>query len=158
MHNEYGPTESTVGCVVATLLPGDTRVLIGRPIYDTGLLITDPTGRAVPPLFAGELWVAGAGVGRGYLGNADAAAPRFTTHPALSGRAYRTGDRVRALASGELDYLGRVDEQIEIRGYRIEPGEIEQRLFGIPESAKPCHLPRQSALAYVVGKRGRRAA
>ena len=108
---------------------------IGQPLSGRYVLVLDAAGRPVAPGETGELWVAGACVAAGYFGDASLTAQRFTTH-AVAGqgplRGYRTGDRVRLLADGSLDYLGRADAQLKYRGYRIEPAEIETALRAHP--------------------------
>ncbi|WP_157758926.1 non-ribosomal peptide synthetase [Cystobacter fuscus] len=156
LYNEYGPTETTVGCVVKEVQLEDDRVLIGTPIDRTQVAIVDEAGQLVPPLVAGELWIAGEGVGRGYLHAPERSAEKFRGLPQLAAHAYRTGDKVRQLAHGELDYLGRIDDQVKVRGYRIEPGEIEQGLLRHPAvkqalvMARPVRGPELELVAYVV--------
>ncbi|MET0404776.1 MAG: amino acid adenylation domain-containing protein, partial [Cystobacter sp.] len=156
LYNEYGPTETTVGCVVKEVELEDDRVLIGSPIARTRLLVVDDSGRPVAPLVAGELWVAGEGVGRGYAHAPERTAEKFKVHPVLGARAYRTGDKVRRLANGEFDYLGRIDHQVKVRGHRIEPGEIEQVLSGHPAvkqvlvMARPLRGTEPELVAYLV--------
>jgi amino acid adenylation domain-containing protein len=125
--NLYGPTETTVWSTCGRVEPG-APVGLGRPIANTRLYVLDDRQRMVPPGVAGELHIGGAGVTMDYWMRPDLTADRFL--PALAvdpegGRTYRTGDRVRWAASGRLHYLGRFDQQIKLRGYRIEPGEIE---------------------------------
>ncbi len=134
----YGPTEGTI---IATSwpVPGGglpVRALIGRPLANLRIDLRDPEGRPVPLGAAGEIWIGGAGVTRGYLGREELTA---RSYPVVDGeRYYRTGDLARRLPSGELEFLGRVDHQVKIRGVRIEPGEIEavlSRLPGVREAA-----------------------
>src|SRR6185369_9852578 len=131
--NEYGPTETVVGCVtyeVGSQDPASGRVPIGKPIWNTQVLVLDAMLQPSPAGVLGELYIAGAGLGRGYLNRPHATAERFVANPyGPSGtRLYRTGDRVRRLANGILEYIGRADEQIKISGYRIEPEDIERAL------------------------------
>ncbi|MES2940630.1 MAG: non-ribosomal peptide synthase/polyketide synthase, partial [Pseudomonadota bacterium] len=132
--NEYGPTETVVGCVVHALEPGSPApdaVPIGRPIANTRIYLLDDQGRPVPLGAAGEIHIGGAGVARGYLNRPEVTAERFVRDPfdaAPGATLYRTGDLARYRADGVLEYLGRNDFQIKLRGFRIEPGEIEARL------------------------------
>ena len=132
--NEYGPTETVVGCCIyesGSSLYENERVPIGRPIANTRVYVRDPSGDLAFPGLPGELFVGGSGVTRGYLGRPGLTAERFVPDPWSSipgARLYRTGDVVRLLPDGELDYLGRQDEQVKIRGFRVELGEIETLL------------------------------
>ncbi|SEI20494.1 amino acid adenylation domain-containing protein [Pseudomonas asplenii] len=144
--NNYGPTETTV---VATsgLIDADTAALhIGKPVDNTRVYLLDEHLRPVPLGVAGELYVGGAGVARGYLGRAELTAERFLKDP-FSGepeaRMYKTGDLARWLADGNLEYLGRNDDQVKIRGLRIELGEIETRLAGHPALQEAVVLARE---------------
>lgn len=127
--NEYGPTEATVGCVVAEVGADVNEVVIGVPIANTAIYIIGENGGLQPCEIAGELCIGGAGLARGYLNRSDLTAEKFIDHPFKSGaRLYRTGDLAKWLPDGNLDYLGRMDNQIKIRGYRIELGEIEKQI------------------------------
>lgn len=134
--NEYGPTEITVACTAHFLAPGDDvpeRVPIGRPIVDAHVHVVDANLRSVPIAVPGELLVGGPGLARGYLGLPELTADRFIADPFTPGaRLYRTGDRVRWRPDGLLEFLGRVDDQLEIRGHRVEPGEVEAALLAHP--------------------------
>ncbi|MEU4097599.1 amino acid adenylation domain-containing protein [Streptomyces sp. NPDC026673] len=124
--NSYGPTETTVTATVHRVAATDDPVPIGRPVAGARCYVVDPLGRLVPPGVVGELWVAGSGVARGYRKLASTA---FTADPFVPGeRCYRTGDRARWRSDGTLEYHGRRDGQVKVRGYRIEPGEIEVAL------------------------------
>jgi amino acid adenylation domain-containing protein len=132
--NEYGPTEATVGCCTYEAA-GDAHaagpVPIGRPIYHTRLYVLDVRGRPCPVGVPGELLIGGCGLARGYLNRPGLTAERFIPDPFSTepgARLYKTGDVVRYLSDGDLEFLGRVDEQLKIRGYRVEPGEIEAAL------------------------------
>ncbi|MEQ8765884.1 MAG: amino acid adenylation domain-containing protein, partial [Planctomycetota bacterium] len=132
--NEYGPTETVVGCCVYEVTPGESgSVPIGRPIANTTLDVVDAGGELSPWGAAGELWIGGAGVAQGYLGREKLTRERFVPDAfGRAGQVYRSGDRVRRRADGSLMYLGRDDDQIKIRGHRIELGEIEAALHRLP--------------------------
>ncbi|HYO62152.1 MAG TPA: amino acid adenylation domain-containing protein [Pyrinomonadaceae bacterium] len=166
--NEYGPTETVVGCCVHEV-GGDERgegvVPIGRPIANTEIYLLDRHLRPAPVGVAGELYIGGDGVARGYFGRPDLTAERFVPHPFSSepgARLYRSGDLARYRADGVIEYLGRTDSQVKVRGYRIELGEIEAALngqAGVRESAVTVHDDASGdrrLVAYVVGERGRR--
>ncbi|HYH79361.1 MAG TPA: amino acid adenylation domain-containing protein, partial [Longimicrobium sp.] len=153
--NHYGPTEATVNTTVARI-DGTRPVGLGRPIANVRLYVVDGAGRPVPAGVPGELLVGGEGVARGYLGRAALTAERFIPDPfgaEPGGRLYRSGDRVRWRADGELEFLGRVDEQVKVRGFRIEPGEIEGALRRHPSVRDAAVAVRGGALvAYVVAE------
>lgn len=134
--NNYGPTEGTVVATSGTVAadPSAGVPSIGRPIDNTTIHILDESMRPVAAGDAGEIYIGGAGVARGYRHNPALTAERFVRHPrdAGNGRLYRTGDLARSLPNGELEFLGRVDEQIKIRGFRVEPGEIVAALNAFP--------------------------
>jgi amino acid adenylation domain-containing protein len=132
LFNVYGPTETTVWSTAAELRsPVPAQVPIGRPISNTTVHVLDPRGREVPPGVPGELCIAGKGLAAGYRGDPVLTGQRFQNHPAI-GRYYRTGDRVRRAAHGGLEFLGRLDRQVKIRGHRIELGEVEAVLTAHP--------------------------
>lgn len=125
----YGPTEATVTALTKTLVPG-ARLTIGEPIDGMQAVVLDRHGALCPVGVPGELCLAGLGLARGYLNQPGRTAEAFREHciAGVTVRLYHTGDRARLLASGEYQYLGRLDAQIKLRGYRIEPGEIEAQL------------------------------
>ncbi|MFE6774978.1 amino acid adenylation domain-containing protein [Streptomyces sp. NPDC057702] len=133
VYNTYGPTEATVSATRALVPRGATRPTIGRPIPGVRTYVLDGGGHPVPAGLPGELHIAGVGVARGYLGRPQLTARHFLPDPFVPGaRMYRTGDLVRELPDGALDWLGRTDRQVKIRGVRVEPGEIEQALLRQP--------------------------
>ncbi|HVG45264.1 MAG TPA: non-ribosomal peptide synthetase, partial [Longimicrobium sp.] len=161
--NGYGPTEAVVTCTaydVSPTLPDEAvHVPVGRPLPGRAAYVLDGRGEPAPLGVPGELCIGGV-LARGYLGRPAATAQAFVPDPfsATPGaRLYRTGDRARWLAAGELEFLGRADFQVKVRGYRIEPGEIEARLAEHPEVREAVVLTREDApgekrlVAYVVG-------
>jgi amino acid adenylation domain-containing protein len=164
--NEYGPTETVVGCCVYEVPEGQEtsgRVPIGRPVANTQLCILDRALQPVPMGVRGELYVGGEGVGRGYLNRPDLTAERFVPDPFSTGtgmRLYRTGDFVRYLPDSNIEYLGRTDHQVKIRGYRIELGEVEAALVS-HTAIRECSVVsakdgtgKEQLVAYVVAQEG----
>jgi acyl-CoA synthetase (AMP-forming)/AMP-acid ligase II len=124
----YGPTETTIWSAAREISETDGRVLLGRPIANTQLYVLDSRQQVLPIGAAGELYIGGGGLARGYHNQAALTAEKFIPDPFSAqpgARLYRTGDLVRYLADGSIDFLGRLDEQVKVRGYRIELGEIE---------------------------------
>ncbi|MGD1856289.1 MAG: amino acid adenylation domain-containing protein [Leptolyngbyaceae cyanobacterium] len=124
--NHYGPSETTVG-VLTYPVPDDVQAAtlpLGQPLPNVQIYVLDAHHQPVPVGIPGEIYVGGAAVSRGYLNRPELTAERFITNPFSAGRLYRTGDRGRHLSSGQLEFLGRIDDQIKLRGFRIELGEI----------------------------------
>ncbi|HEV8580083.1 MAG TPA: amino acid adenylation domain-containing protein [Thermoanaerobaculia bacterium] len=132
--NTYGPTEATIVSTRRDLTRGPDEAPIGRPIPGAAVHVLDRWGGPVPVGAAGELHIGGFGLARGYLRRPEITAERFVPNPfgSMGERLYRTGDRVRWRPSGDLEFLGRVDQQIKLRGFRVEPGEIESALRSHP--------------------------
>ncbi|MEM8664670.1 MAG: amino acid adenylation domain-containing protein, partial [Pseudomonadota bacterium] len=138
-YNMYGPTETTADALVAEI--SGQRPVLGTPLANVHVSVVDAALRPLPVGVAGELLIAGDCVGEGYFGDATATAARFIVDGS-GRRAYRTGDRVRRLTDGTMEFAGRVDDQIKLRGHRIEPGEVEAALKstpGIREAAVVAH-------------------
>lgn len=160
-YNCYGPTETTVEAVVAAIAEHD-EPSIGRPTRHTRGYVLDSGLRPVPCGATGELYLAGAQLARGYLGRAGETAARFVADPFMAAeRMYRTGDLVRRLADGTLQYVGRADAQVKIRGHRVEPGEIAAALESHPAVRHAGVLvrqhrgaPRLTAYVATAGARG----
>ncbi|WP_282792786.1 amino acid adenylation domain-containing protein [Streptomyces sp. CC224B] len=130
LFNEYGPTEATVWCTVQRCGPARVpgQVPVGRPIANTRIRLLDRGRQPVPVGVPGELCIGGPGVTRGYVGRPELTAERFIPDPFGPGRLYRSGDLARYLPDGTIQLLGRIDDQVKVRGYRVEPGEIEAAL------------------------------
>nr|AGF91768.1 peptide synthetase-3 [Streptomyces sp. WAC 01420] len=157
MINAYGPTEATVAVTASEPLTGDGTPPIGRPITGVRTYVLDDRLRAVPDGDVGELYMTGPGLARGYLYRPAATAQRFLPDPFGSpgDRMYRTGDRVRARSDGQLVFVGRADDQLKVRGHRIEPGEVETALFEVDGVAQAVVIEHENRLvAYVVGTAG----
>jgi amino acid adenylation domain-containing protein len=158
IHNLYGPTEAAVDVTYHPYSTADgSSVPLGRPVWNTRLHVLDGCLRPVPDGVAGELYLAGAQLARGYHARPGLTADRFVANPfgTPGARMYRTGDVVRRSRTGELEYLGRTDFQVKIRGNRVELGEIEAALTGLPEVARAAVAARREGaghtlVAYVV--------
>ena len=165
LDNHYGPSETHAATAHRlTGAPGSWPALapIGRPIDGARVYVLEERGRPVPPGVTGELYVGGAGVARGYLGDAALTAKRFVPDPFSAGpgaRLYRTGDLVRHLRDGELVFLRRADQQVKFRGYRVEPGEVEAALAEHPAVRRAAVVVSESEgeprlVAFVVPAQG----
>ena len=132
IENMYGPTETTIWSSTVTASPEHEVVPLGAPIANTQFYVLDRWKQPVPPGTPGELYIGGDGVARGYLNRAELTAERFLANPFAPGRMYRTGDLVRFEKDGTLAFIGRVDNQVKVRGNRIELGEIEARIASFP--------------------------
>ncbi|GAB6041527.1 non-ribosomal peptide synthetase [Endothiovibrio diazotrophicus] len=152
LYNVYGPTEATIFATAwacETLAEGEV-LPVGRPVDDSRIYVLDDAMQPRPTGEAGEIYIGGGGLARGYLGRPDLDAEAFRADPFVpGGRIYRTGDRGYWGADGNLHFLGRVDRQVKLRGYRIEPGEIEAALAAEPGV--------RAAAVKLVGREGRRA-
>jgi amino acid adenylation domain-containing protein/FkbM family methyltransferase len=142
--NAYGPTEATVCLALGEYRSGEPRVALGRPLPGVRLRVLDPLLAAVPAGVPGELYAAGPGLARGYFGRPDLTAEAFLPDPfgGPGERLYRTRDRGRWLPDGRLEFLGRTDDQVKVRGFRIEPGEIEAALLAHPDVREAAVLAR----------------
>ncbi|HEX7700663.1 MAG TPA: amino acid adenylation domain-containing protein, partial [Kofleriaceae bacterium] len=131
--NGYGPTEYTVAATAFTVDRAYDNIPIGKPLWNTQILVLDRLDRLCPIGVAGELCISGTSIARGYLNRAELTAEKFVTHPFdPTRRMYRTGDLARWLEDGNLEFLGRIDTQVKVRGFRVELGEIEQALLALP--------------------------
>jgi amino acid adenylation domain-containing protein len=162
--NGYGPTETTTFALTHELRPGDEvdgPVPLGRPIQGTTCDVLDAAGKPAPVGMAGELWIGGGGVARGYRGDPELSAERFQPDPERpGGRRYRSGDRVRRRPDGALEFLGRADRQLKVRGVRVEPAEVEAALRAHADLADAAVVADErgpggvSLVAYVVAAPG----
>jgi amino acid adenylation domain-containing protein/non-ribosomal peptide synthase protein (TIGR01720 family) len=160
LHVLYGPTEATIICSSHEVPapPSTERQMLGRALPGVRLSIRDGAGQVTPVGVAGELWVGGAGVTRGYLNREELTAEKFVTEGGE--RWYRSGDRARWLPEGEVEFLGRADEQVKVRGYRIELGEVEAILSSHPAVSQCVVVAREDRagekrlVAYVIARDG----
>jgi amino acid adenylation domain-containing protein len=161
--NAYGTTETTITSLICPLPASSSNVPIGRPIANAEVYVLDRWLQPVPMGVAGELYIGGAGLGRGYLQGPALTAGRFIAHPFSpkpGARLYRSGDRVRYRTDGQLEFLGRADDQLKLRGYRVEPGEVEA-VLGQHPAVSQCVVVAQAGpggdprlVAYVIPKKG----
>ncbi|MCB9230919.1 MAG: amino acid adenylation domain-containing protein [Bacteroidia bacterium] len=152
--NVYGPTETTIWSSSFRL--GTGSLSLGNPLSGEEILILSPSGKLQPPGVAGEICIAGAGLSPGYAGRSDLTVERFVSHPFQPGKLiYKTGDLGRWKRNGEIEFLGRMDAQLKVRGMRVEPGEIEQAMLGLSQisEAKVLALPDQQLVAFIVANR-----
>lgn len=162
LYNLYGPSETTTYSTFARIAAAKGRPpTIGQPIANTQCYVLDQECNLVPPAVPGELYIGGAGIARGYLNRPESTAERFVPDSlglSPGARMYRTGDRLRWLADGNLEFLGRIDQQVKLRGFRIEPGEIEAVLSSHPSVREAVVIVREDPaqgrrlVAYVVAK------
>ncbi|MCE0505418.1 LLM class flavin-dependent oxidoreductase [Roseivivax sp. GX 12232] len=157
--NMYGPTETTIWSAAGPARVTSGVVPIGPPVANTRLYVLDPEGAPCALGQPGELWIGGAGVARGYWQRPELTEARFRPDPFAGGRMYRTGDLVLRRADGWLEFLGRADGQVKLRGMRLELGEVEARLEALPGVRQAAATVRDDRLlAYVTGAPGEEAA
>jgi len=161
--NVYGPTETTIWSTIRQIKAGDELITVGRPIDNTSVYILDKFLNPLPPGTAGEIYIGGDGVAKGYLNQPVLTFEKFVNDPFATtpdSKMYRTGDMGRFMTDGEIECLGRIDSQIKIRGYRIEAGEIEHQLisqYNVKEAvviARPDKNGIDKLAAYIVVKDG----
>ncbi|MGB8508409.1 MAG: amino acid adenylation domain-containing protein, partial [Pyrinomonadaceae bacterium] len=160
VYNLYGPTEDTTYTSYVEVKRGERRVTIGRGIANTQLYVLDSRLEPVPVGVTGELYIGGEGLARGYVNRPEQTAERFIPNPftpSAGARLYRTGDRVRWVGSGEIEYLGRADSQVKVRGFRIELGEVESGLRSHERVREAVVVVREEAgekrlVGYVIGE------
>jgi len=158
LYNAYGPTEAAVDATVWCCQPNSQLIPIGRPIANAQVYILDSYLQPVPIGVAGELHIGGMGLARGYLNQPELTAEKFIPHPFAQGKLYKTGDLARYLPEGNIEYLGRIDNQVKLRGLRIELGEIQTVLETHPNVEQTVVIMREDTLynqrlvAYVIRK------
>src|SRR5690606_36404190 len=151
--NMYGPTETTIWSAIHRVTRSDMPLVpLGRPIANTSLYILDSMLQPVPAGVTGDLYIGGKGLAIGYHQRPELTAGRFVPHPYIAGeRLYKTGDRARYLPDGNVQFAGRVDFQVKVNGYRIEPGEVEYHLSAVPGVKQAVVVARKGRLlAYVI--------
>jgi natural product biosynthesis luciferase-like monooxygenase protein/amino acid adenylation domain-containing protein len=157
--NMYGPTETTIWSSTTRIYPDDQQILLGRPIANTRFHVVNASLALVPLGVPGELLIGGAGLARGYFGQAELSAEKFIDDPFAANdgaRLYKTGDLVRRLADGQIEYLGRLDHQVKVRGFRVELAEVEKQLVNHQRVKDAVVVTQQTAdgsqglVAYVV--------
>ncbi|UKO96129.1 non-ribosomal peptide synthetase [Nostoc sp. UHCC 0870] len=158
LYNCYGPTESTVNAAIALCQPNGKKPPIGKPLSNLRIYILDAHNQPLPPGIPGELCIAGVGLARGYLNRPETTAEKFIDIELFgkTERIYKTGDLARWMADGNLEYLGRIDEQVKLRGFRIELGEIESLLLqhsSVKEAVVTLYKTEsnQKLIAYITG-------
>ncbi|MEO8673214.1 MAG: amino acid adenylation domain-containing protein, partial [Tahibacter sp.] len=158
MFNMYGPTEATIDCTLCEMT-GQPLPTIGQPVSNCQVFLLDPELNPVPIGVAGELYIAGAGLARGYWNRPDATAEKFLVNPhsaAPGARMYRSGDLARYRSDGTIEYMGRADDQVKVRGFRIELGDIEAAITALPTVRQTIVVARERGkgdkrlIAYVV--------
>ncbi|MGI5271610.1 non-ribosomal peptide synthetase [Nonomuraea sp. CA-218870] len=147
VHNMYGPTETTIWSLTHVTRPGEQSVPIGRPVANTTVHVLSEAMEPVPPGVVGELWLGGDGLARGYHARPSLTAERFVPDPfgPPGSRLYRTGDLVRRPAGGAVEFVGRVDDQVKVRGVRVELGEVEAALTAHPGVSRAVAAVRDDA-------------
>lgn len=156
--NEYGPTEATVGCVIKDVIHPKDALTIGKPIDNAEVFILDANYQPLPPGVPGRLFIGGGGLARGYHNRPDLTSEKFQilTINGEPMRLYDSGDLVRHRLTGEIEFLGRIDNQVKVRGYRIELGEIESQLITLPSVKEQIVIAREDEpgdkklVAYIV--------
>ncbi|WP_044035294.1 AMP-binding protein, partial [Microcystis aeruginosa] len=157
LYNAYGPTEVAVETTIWCCQP-NSQISIGRPLANAQVYILDSYLQPVPIGVAGELHIGGMGLARGYLNQPELTAEKFIPHPFAQGKLYKTGDLARYLPDGNIEYLGRIDNQVKLRGLRIELGEIQTVLETHPNVEQTVVIMREDTLynqrlvAYVIRK------